>query len=249
MQVHDIDTSYGSYTESEEYISSNRPLIGSIDLSKAEVVADLACGAGLFSDLLLERKPNLKICGIDNDPEQIEISTRKFGPRGILSPDLESWRANGAGRILLLTGSADDLPFANGEIDLAVMGNAIHLMPDKDRFLAEVARVLRPGGTFVFNSVFVVGTFVPGTEAVFSEWIKEAVLVLEEANKERARTGQPPVQRQRNKGARAFTKDWLSADGWRARLEAAGFTNMHMDTKPSPMSRESLRPTAASRRC
>ena len=241
MHVRDVNTSYEAYTDHEEYISANRPLVESIDLSRIEVVADLACGAGMFSNLLFECKPSLKICGIDLDQEQIDISTRKFGRRGILCPDLESWRKNGAGQILLRTGSADDLPFADGEIDLVVMGNAIHLMPDKDRFLAEVARVLRPGGTFVFNSVFFVGTFVPGTEALFTEWIKEAVLVLEEINKERAQAGQPPVVRERNKGGRAFAKDWLSEDGWRAKLEEAGFANVRTGTRAKPITRTSLR--------
>ena len=241
MHMHEVNTSYEAYTDHEEYISANRPLIESIELSKTEVVADLACGAGLFSDLLFARKPSLRICGIDIDQEQIDISTRKFGQRGILSPDMASWRANVAGRILLQRGSADDLPFADGEIDLVVMGNAIHIMPDKDRFLAEVKRVLRPGGTFVFNSVFFIGTFVAGTEALFNEWIMEAIRVLERINKERAQAGQPPVARERNTGGRAFAKGWLTEDGWRAKLENAGFTNVHTGTRAKPMTRTSLR--------
>jgi ubiquinone/menaquinone biosynthesis C-methylase UbiE len=241
VHMHEVNTSYEAYTDHEEYISANRPLIESIELSKTEVVADLACGAGLFSELLFARKPSLRICGIDIDQEQIDISTRKFGQRGILSPDMDSWRATGAGRILLQRGSADDLPFADGEIDLVVMGNAIHIMPDKDRFLAEVKRVLRPGGTFVFNSVFFIGTFVAGTEALFNEWIMEAVRVLERINKERAQAGQPPVARERNTGGRAFAKGWLTEDGWRAKLENAGFTNVHTGTRAKPMTRTSLR--------
>jgi ubiquinone/menaquinone biosynthesis C-methylase UbiE len=245
MQTREIDTSYESYTDHEEYITANRPLVESIDLSKTEVVADLACGAGLFSGLLFARKPSLRICGIDIDQEQIDISGRKFGKRGILSPNLDAWRSNGAGKILLQKGSADELPFADGEIDLVVVGNAIHVMPDKDRFLAEVARVLRPGGTLVFNSVFFVGTFVPGTEALFNEWIKEAVGVLDEINQGRAKAGQPPVPRERKKGGRAFAKGWLSEDEWRAKVETAGFTNVRTGTRPVPMTRNSLRLVAA----
>jgi len=237
----DIDTTYESYTDHEEYIATNRPLIESIDLSDVEAVADLACGAGMFSNLLFERKPSLRICGIDLDPRQIEISSRKFGKRGMLAADLQSWRGNGAGRILLLTGSADALPFADGEIDLVVMGNAIHLMPDKDRFLAEVARVLRRNGTFVFNSVFFNGTFVPGTEALFTEWMKEAVLVLEEINKKRAQAGEPPVPRQRNTGGRAFAKGNLSESEWCGKVKNAGFVNVRSGTRPKPITRTSLR--------
>ena len=243
--MHNVDTSYESYTDHEEYIAANRPLIESIDLSKTKVVADLACGAGLFSNLLFARKPTLKICGIDLDQEQIDICSRKFSERGLLCPDMDTWRGNGTGQILLRKGSADDLPFMDGEIDLVVMGNAIHLMPDKDRFLLEVARVLRPGGTFVFNSVFFNGTFVPGTEALFSEWMKEAVLVLDEINNKRAQSGQPPVARERNKGGRAFAKGWLSEGEWREKVEKAGFANVQTGTRAKPITGTSLRLVAA----
>src|SRR4029079_6452376 len=56
-----VDTSYESYTGHEEYISTNRPLLDAIDFGNVEVVADLACGAGMFCTLLFARKPSLRI--------------------------------------------------------------------------------------------------------------------------------------------------------------------------------------------
>jgi ubiquinone/menaquinone biosynthesis C-methylase UbiE len=178
------------------------------------------------------RKPALKIYRIDF--EQSDLSSGKSGQRGILSSDIDSWRAHGGGRILLLTGSADDLPFAEGEIDLVVMGTAIPLMPDKEGFLAEVARILRSGKTFVFNSVFFNGTFVPGAETLFTEWIKEAVLVLDEIDKDRARMGQPAAPRQRNTGGRAFSKSRMREAECHAVLERVGFINMRSGIGPMP---------------
>lgn len=47
---------------------------------------------------------------------------------------------------------AAKLPFADGSIDLAVMVRVLHHMPDPDNELAELARVLRPGGQAVVEA-------------------------------------------------------------------------------------------------
>jgi SAM-dependent methyltransferase len=55
-----------------------------------------------------------------------------------------------AGRVCFAAIDALDLPIADGSVDL-VYGNAfVHHLPDRPRFLAEVMRVLRPGGEAVF---------------------------------------------------------------------------------------------------
>ncbi|MDH5279466.1 MAG: class I SAM-dependent methyltransferase [Actinomycetota bacterium] len=45
---------------------------------------------------------------------------------------------------------AEHLPFADGSFDLVVGHAVLHHIPDVDRALREVLRVLRPGGRFVF---------------------------------------------------------------------------------------------------
>lgn len=238
-----VDTTYEPYSQDPGYIAANHALVDAIDLQGMCRVADLACGTGLLSQRLRARAPDLAICGIDLDPVQIGIARRGFAAQGGLVETLEDWRAAaaaGRGAVHLRTGSAMELPFADGEIDLVVMGNAIHLMPDRPAFLADLARVLRPGGRLAFNSVFYVGTFPPGSEAVFSEWMKEAVLVLGELNAERAARGDPPVPRQRGRAGRAFQKDWLSAEGWAEALQAAGLRVVASGHRPVPISRRGL---------
>jgi SAM-dependent methyltransferase len=46
-------------------------------------------------------------------------------------------------------GDVQDLPFADGEFDVAVAAWMLYHVPDLDRALAELARVLRPGGRLV----------------------------------------------------------------------------------------------------
>lgn len=235
------DTTYEPYSQDPGYIAANTSLIGALDLTGVTRIADLACGTGLLSGLLYGRKDTVAISGIDLDPVQIGIANRTFP--GPVVPDLAAVRAEakaGRGAASFAVGSAMDLPFEDGEIDLVVIGNAIHLMPDRDAFLRGVARVLRPGGQLVFNSVFYVGTFVPGTEPLFTEWMRQAVMALNDMNAERAARGEKPVPRVRGKGDRAFRKDWLSGEGWGDAMRAAGIEPVFTADRPVPISREGL---------
>jgi ubiquinone/menaquinone biosynthesis C-methylase UbiE len=235
-----VNTTYEPYAQEPEYIDANKALVDAVPLDGVSRVADLACGTGLLSQLLLSRKADLAICGIDLDSEQIEIAKRGFAALDVPLLDLAAFRAGARRGVCLLVGSAMTLPIADGDVDLVMMGNAIHLMPDRPAFLSEVARVLRPGGHFVFNSVFFVGTFPPGAEHTFTEWMKEAVLVLEEKNRERVEAGLPKVARVRGKGDRAFSKDWLSAEGWRDLLAGAGMTVTYSGLRNVPISQRGL---------
>lgn len=238
---HPTDTTYEPYSQDPGYIEANTALVEAIDLDGVTRVADLACGTGLLSGLLYNRKTSLAITGIDLDPVQIGIAKRTFP--GPTRPDLATLRekaGKGTGGAFFDAASAMDLPFEDGEIDLVIIGNAIHLMPDRAAFLAEVARVLRPGGQFVFNSVFYVGTFVEGTDAIWTEWMKQAVLRLGEINEERKAAGEKPVPRVRGKGDRAFRKDWLSGEGWAEACAAAGLDVAWRNDRPVPISAEGL---------
>ena len=55
----------------------------------------------------------------------------------------------GLSNVRLALASADALPFRDGSFDLATCRTAPHHFRDVRRFLAEIARVLAPGGTFL----------------------------------------------------------------------------------------------------
>ncbi|MBT2216903.1 methyltransferase domain-containing protein [Virgibacillus dakarensis] len=52
--------------------------------------------------------------------------------------------------ITFTVADAEDLPFANDMFDIVTCRIAAHHFPDPDKFVAEVARVLRPDGQFLF---------------------------------------------------------------------------------------------------
>lgn len=221
-----VNTTYEPYSQEPEYIETNRELLKKISLGSVCKVLDLACGTGLLTDLILELKPDLAVYGIDISRESLEIGRRKLQHKGLLASDRASWeRAIGSdqGIVMFAEGSADHLDFESNYFDLAMMGNAIHLMPSKDKFLQEVRRVLAPRGIFIFNSVFFVGTFAEGTEAVFAEWMKESINILNSKNQELREAGKPPIPRKRGMVGRAFNKGWLSPMEWEEVLSRNGF--------------------------
>ena len=63
----------------------------------------------------------------------------------------------------------------------------------KESFLQGVRRVLRPGGSFAFNSVFFVGAFIEEIESGYSEWMKPPLRILGVIKERRRAEGKPPV--------------------------------------------------------
>ena len=54
-------------------------------------------------------------------------------------------------RVAVVEGSFDDLPFEDGSFDVVWSQDAILHAPDRGAVLSEVARVLKPGGEFIFT--------------------------------------------------------------------------------------------------
>jgi len=237
-----VNTTYEPYSQEPEYIEANRALLQHLPLERVHRVLDLACGTGLLTDLLLQMKPGVDVIGIDISAESLDIARAMFQEKGVLVEDAagEPGKGNGRGRVRLLEGSADDLPFSPASFDLVMIGNAIHLMPDKDRFLQAVASVLKPGGSFTFNSVFYSGTFAPGSEAIYAEWMKEAVLELNARNEALRKAGKPSIPRVRGRASRAFDKGWLSGQEWQAKLEKYGLRVTRNYDHPMTISQRGL---------
>ncbi|GAA4718625.1 Methyltransferase domain-containing protein [Promicromonospora umidemergens] len=104
---------------------------------------EIGCGSGYGSQLVLERFGAASVDAVDLDPVMIERAGRRLARFG--------------DRVRLVQGSATDLRAALGAEDGgydAVFDFAIvHHIPHWRAAVAEVARVLAPGGRFYFEEV------------------------------------------------------------------------------------------------
>ena len=104
------------------------------EICAGQTVLDLGSGAGVDSILAARRVgPNGKVIGIDLTPEMIDKAKR--------SADLV-----GATNVEFRQGEVDALPVAHESVDLVISNGVFNLCVDKPKVLAEIFRVLRPGG-------------------------------------------------------------------------------------------------------
>jgi ubiquinone/menaquinone biosynthesis C-methylase UbiE len=117
--------------QAEAIWPQERRLFDRYGLSGPLRVLDLGCGTGEITRRLAERYPQAALLGVD-----------------ILEANLERARASGdAGRrIRYAAGDAFALDSADAAFDLVVCRHMSQAVPDFPRVLAEIARVLRPGG-------------------------------------------------------------------------------------------------------
>ena len=101
-------------------------------LPKTYVVADLGCGAGELATNLAKHVKT--VIGVDNSAEMLKAAKR---------------RANGLSNLDLRKGDLASLPLQTAEADAALMILALTYVPDPQAALAEMARILKPGGRAV----------------------------------------------------------------------------------------------------
>ena len=113
-------------------------------IAAGAVVLDHACGAG--TDLLLAARragPAGRAIGVDLTPAMREQAERAAAEAGL--GDIVEIRA----------GDMEDLPVADGSVDVVVSNGVVNLATDKRRVFAEIARVLRRGGRLYLADVVV----------------------------------------------------------------------------------------------
>ncbi len=91
---------------------------------------DVGCGTGALCQRILEKQSPARIVGVDPSDGFIAHA------RAHISDPRASFQV----------GDAQALPFANGEFDAAVPGLVLNFVPDQRKAVAEMRRVVRPGG-------------------------------------------------------------------------------------------------------
>ncbi len=123
-------------------------------------VLDIGCGTGLFAARLREALPQARVCGVD----LVE---------GMLNKGRERWRKL-ADRAAPVQGDSERLPFASGAFDVVTCANSFHHYPHQDRAVAEMCRVLKPGGRLLLIDGY--------RDALYGWFIYDVCVAIREGN-------------------------------------------------------------------
>jgi ubiquinone/menaquinone biosynthesis C-methylase UbiE len=110
-------------------------------------VLDVGCGTSALLRVLADRLPaRVALAGVDPAPAMLEVGRAALGAYP---------------RVRLAQAAAERLPFGNASFDLVVSTVSFDHWADQPAGLAEVARVLRPGGRLVLVDLFAIGWLRP----------------------------------------------------------------------------------------
>lgn len=111
-----------------------RAMVAAVGASPRDRVLDVATGTGLVAAELV-RRYGCSVVGLDQSAEMLAAAREKVASQRELR-----------GRIELVEGEAERLPFGDGEFDALTFTYLLRYVDDPAATLRELARVVKPGG-------------------------------------------------------------------------------------------------------
>lgn len=108
-----------------------RELLVAAGVERGRTVADVGCGTGVFTLPAAELVGQAGVVyALDISEEMLDHLRRRDPP----------------GHVRVLRSEESALPLADDLVDVVVLGSVLHEATDRPAFLAEIERVLKPGG-------------------------------------------------------------------------------------------------------
>jgi len=107
-----------------------RALVDAVAPRDGQRILDVATGTGMVAAELLGRA-DCRVVGLDQSAEMLAAARERFAEEE---------------RVELVEGNAEALPFADGEFDALTFTYLLRYVEDPPATIAELARVVRPGG-------------------------------------------------------------------------------------------------------
>jgi demethylmenaquinone methyltransferase/2-methoxy-6-polyprenyl-1,4-benzoquinol methylase len=111
-----------------------KKLVRTLDGVGARRVLDVATGTGLVAAAIVERH-DCSLVGLDQSEQMLDRARSRIEGDPLLRE-----------RVKLVRGQAEQLPFADGEFDAVTFTYLLRYVDDPAATLAELARVVKPGG-------------------------------------------------------------------------------------------------------
>jgi ubiquinone/menaquinone biosynthesis C-methylase UbiE len=186
-----------------------REIMSALHLQPSDTALDLGCGAGFFTVEMA--KMAQKAYGIDINPYVKTIQ---------VPPALR-------GRLEYIQVSAERLPFAEEHFDKVLASEVLPMIPDPNRFLEEIRRVLKSGGRLLIAN----GAGHPNIEEayrrrpLFFQWLKKSY-------PDRMPASYQDYCADLQASFGTAQKRFLEEADIRALLEKNGFRSIHFDYSP-----------------
>jgi ubiquinone/menaquinone biosynthesis C-methylase UbiE len=117
----------------------NRATVDALDPPPGAAVLEIGFGPGHALQMLAKSRPLGLVAGVDHSELMVARARRRLkADRGDAALDLR-------------VGDAGDLPFPDERFDVVFAVNSFHHWPDRERALAEMAGVLKPGGDLMLS--------------------------------------------------------------------------------------------------
>jgi SAM-dependent methyltransferase len=117
-----------AFTGEATAFDARTPLVAAVVAAQPRRILEVGCGWGALADWV-GRETGAEVVAVDLSPRMVELARE--------------------GGVEAQVGDVQELPFADDEFDVAIAAWMLYHVPDLDRGIAELARVLRPGGRLV----------------------------------------------------------------------------------------------------
>lgn len=127
-------------------------------LHRGESVLDVGCGAGV--DCLVAASlvgPSGRVAGIDVTEPMLERARTSLS-------------ATPCSNVRFMLAGVEEIPLSDSSASVVISNGAINLSPDKALVLAEIYRVLRPGGRLMMADMFLEEGVSQQTVATLDAW-------------------------------------------------------------------------------
>jgi arsenite methyltransferase len=129
-------------------------------INKGDAVLDIGCGAGvdtIFAAMMTG--PTGKAVGVDIVPEMLQRAKSNMEMTDLKNVSFKSV-------------SEEYSTFEDAEFDVVISNGAINLIPDKERLLKEILRVLKPGGRMMLADQVAIGSVNKDMKARLANWFQ-----------------------------------------------------------------------------